>query len=152
MCAYTVKHLKNGILFHGVGKGTIPVYFAVEHKISLTIFILVIRSACCVSLLKRIKRKKTVNLRVRYHAPRLPNHCCHEQVTICFVELLVTSSNNKHLSGGMETQQRLAVELQNIPYCCQRYTGCPRRNELNFGRVFLMLNYTDITQNTYIQS
>jgi len=22
----------------------------------------------------------------------------------------------------------------------------------NFGRVFLMLNYTDITQNTYIQS
>ena len=32
------------------------------------------------------------------------------------------------------------------------YTGCPRRNGENFGRVFLMLNYTDITQNTYIQS
>jgi len=32
------------------------------------------------------------------------------------------------------------------------YTGCPRRNRQNFGRVFLMLNYTDITQNTYIQS
>jgi len=31
-------------------------------------------------------------------------------------------------------------------------TGCPRRNVKNFGRVFLMLNYTDITQNTYIQS
>jgi len=31
------------------------------------------------------------------------------------------------------------------------YTGCPRRNGQNFGRVFLMLNYTDITQNTYIQ-
>ena len=29
---------------------------------------------------------------------------------------------------------------------------CPRRNGPNFGRVFLMLNYTDITQNTYIQS
>ena len=28
------------------------------------------------------------------------------------------------------------------------YTGCPRRNGQNFGRVFLMLNYTDITQNT----
>jgi len=25
-------------------------------------------------------------------------------------------------------------------------------NGPNFGRVFLMLNYTDITQNTYIQS
>ena len=33
-----------------------------------------------------------------------------------------------------------------------RHTGCPRRNEQYFGRVFLMLNYTDITQNTYIQS
>ena len=31
-------------------------------------------------------------------------------------------------------------------------TGCPRRNGQNFGRVFLMLNYTDKTQNTYIQS
>ena len=28
------------------------------------------------------------------------------------------------------------------------YTGCPRRNVKYFGRVFLMLNYTDITQNT----
>ena len=32
------------------------------------------------------------------------------------------------------------------------YTGCPRRNGQNFGRVFLKFNYTDITQNTYIQS
>jgi len=32
------------------------------------------------------------------------------------------------------------------------YTGCPRRKGQNFRRVFLMLKYTDITQNTYIQS
>ena len=32
------------------------------------------------------------------------------------------------------------------------YTGCPRRNVPDFGRVFLMLNYTDITQNTYVRS
>ena len=32
------------------------------------------------------------------------------------------------------------------------YTECPRRNVPNFGRVFLMLNYTDITQNTCVQS
>jgi len=32
------------------------------------------------------------------------------------------------------------------------YTGCPRRNVPDFGRVFFMLNYTDITQNTYVQS
>jgi len=30
----------------------------------------------------------------------------------------------------------------------REYTGCPRRNVKYFGRVFLMLNYTDITQNT----
>jgi len=32
------------------------------------------------------------------------------------------------------------------------YTGCHRRNGPNFVRVFLMFDYTDITQNTYIQS
>jgi hypothetical protein len=31
------------------------------------------------------------------------------------------------------------------------YTGCNRRNVRDFGTVFLMLKYTDITQNTYIQ-
>jgi len=31
------------------------------------------------------------------------------------------------------------------------YTGCPRRNVPDFGRVFLMLKYTNITQNTYVQ-
>ena len=35
---------------------------------------------------------------------------------------------------------------------CILYTGCPRRNVPDFGRVFLMLKYTDITQNTYVQS
>jgi len=32
------------------------------------------------------------------------------------------------------------------------YTVCPKRNVADFGRVFLMLKYTDVTQNTYIQS
>ena len=32
------------------------------------------------------------------------------------------------------------------------YTGCPRKNVPDFGGMFLMLKYTDITQNTYIQS
>jgi len=32
------------------------------------------------------------------------------------------------------------------------YTGCPRRNVPDFGRVFLMLKYTDITQNASVQS
>jgi len=37
-------------------------------------------------------------------------------------------------------------------FCRTLYTGCLRRKGQNFGRVFLMLKYTDITQNTYIQS
>ena len=32
------------------------------------------------------------------------------------------------------------------------YTGCNRRNGPDFGRMFLMLNYTEKPQNTYIQS
>ena len=32
------------------------------------------------------------------------------------------------------------------------YTGCHRRNGPNFRRVFPMLNYTDITQKTYVPS
>jgi hypothetical protein len=40
----------------------------------------------------------------------------------------------------------------NCTVVCYVYTGCPGRNVKNFGRVFLMLKYTDITQNTYIQS
>jgi hypothetical protein len=32
------------------------------------------------------------------------------------------------------------------------YTGCSRRNGQNFRRVFLMLKYTNITQNTYVLS
>ena len=36
--------------------------------------------------------------------------------------------------------------------CIYIYAGCPRRNVQYFGRVFLRSNYTDITQNTYIQS
>jgi hypothetical protein len=33
-----------------------------------------------------------------------------------------------------------------------KLTGCPRWNVPDFGRVFLMLKYADITQNTYVQS
>jgi len=36
--------------------------------------------------------------------------------------------------------------------CVHIYTGCPRRNVPDFGRAFLMLKYTDRTQNTYVQS
>jgi glycine/serine hydroxymethyltransferase len=36
--------------------------------------------------------------------------------------------------------------------CIHIYTGCPRRNVSDFRRVFLMVKYTDITQNANVQS
>ena len=49
----------------------------------------------------------------------------------------------------MTGARAMSLELAAASYI---YTGCPRRNVPDFGRVFLMLKYTDITQNTYIQS
>jgi hypothetical protein len=45
-----------------------------------------------------------------------------------------------------------APGISAVLYICMLYTGCNRRNGPDFGRVFLMLKYTDITQNTYVQS
>ena len=47
---------------------------------------------------------------------------------------------------------KLVRLMLSIYWWIHRYTGCPRRNVPDFGRVFLMLKYTDITQNTYVQS
>jgi len=46
----------------------------------------------------------------------------------------------------MRNENSLYLDISRI------YTGCNRRNVPDFGRVFLMLYYTDITQNTYIQT
>ena len=46
----------------------------------------------------------------------------------------------------------MSLFIYKYAFNCSCYTGCPRRNGQNFGRVFLMLNYNDITQNTCIQS
>ena len=77
----------------------------------------------------------------------------------------ITSVSNVNTFYYNEIQQRtltqtVIIQSYNyIPYFSEKlweniliYTGCHRRNRPNFGRVFLMLNYTDITQNTYIQS
>ena len=44
------------------------------------------------------------------------------------------------------------MRVYNMQNIINIYTGCPTRNVQDFGGVFLMLKYTDITQNTYIQS
>ena len=47
---------------------------------------------------------------------------------------------------------RLNVDSRLLYIHIYIYTGYNRRNGPDFGRVFLRSNYTDITQNTYIQS
>jgi hypothetical protein len=57
---------------------------------------------------------------------------------------------------SLATVQKAAVRTTTGPVICAPvyilYTGCNRRNVPNFGRVFLMLNYTEKARNTYIQS
>ena len=56
------------------------------------------------------------------------------------------------LSGRMEMRSNNELRKLIKGEVIVKYTGCHRRNGPNFRRVFLMLNYTDITQNTYVPS
>jgi len=57
--------------------------------------------------------------------------------------------NIKNPFEPMHKYKILSCRMYGLKY---ENTECPRRNGQNVGRVFLMLKYTDITQNTYIQS
>ena len=70
---------------------------------------------------------------VHTHCSRLYSDLLHNLGTIC-----IPAQN--------------ILQMQKISIPLYIYTGCPRRNVPDFGRVFLMLNYTDITQDTYVQS
>jgi hypothetical protein len=63
-------------------------------------------------------------------------------------------NENHQLGTGFFVHHRIASAAQRAEFVSDSmsYTGCNRRNVPNFGRVFLMLNYTEKTQNTYIQS
>ena len=58
----------------------------------------------------------------------------------------------KYVSYGFPIVKFCNLGVHYDTPCIYVYTGYPRRNAPDFGRVFLMLKYTDITQNTYIQS
>jgi hypothetical protein len=63
--------------------------------------------------------------------------------------------NESHQLGtGFFVQQRITSAFKGVEFVSDRmsYTGCPTTNEGNFVRVFLMLNYTEITLTTYVQS
>ena len=57
-------------------------------------------------------------------------------------------TDSVYVYHNIEVRSRNHCSQGKATYC----TGCPRRNVPDFGRMFLMLKYTDITQNTYVQS
>ena len=84
------------------------------------------------------------------------HHCYFYTYITCFVALSCDQVGLTILSKPEFISKSLGQWLfycSNITLdaCCLIYTGCPRRNVPDFGRVFLMLKYTDITQNTYVQ-
>ena len=66
------------------------------------------------------------------------------------IDICISVSTQK--GGGDGTRSRLQNTGRVVRPVLEIHTGCSRRNVPKFGRVFLMLNYTDITQNIYIQS
>ena len=81
-------------------------------------------------------------------------HLCTSHLALSTTYVCVGS---QHIFIWLVAAARIQHKMDNIKQItfisvCNKYTECPRRNVPNFGRVFLMLNYTDITQNTYIQS
>jgi hypothetical protein len=68
--------------------------------------------------------------------PFTHTYICLYHILCCRFGLYIQNLNNNH------------YQITVTP----AYTECPRRKGPNFGRVFLRSNYTEITQNTYIQS
>ena len=74
--------------------------------------------------------------------------CDHEEGTVGFPECKPLSRSSANYADSDST---LRIIKYPQAWMCQ-YTGCNRRKGPDFGRVFLMLNYTEKPQNTYIQS
>jgi len=86
-------------------------------------------------------------------------HCYSRAFCIAFPELIrwlvyypFLTFTTSILCNLTNTTGMTLLKVDNITQLRSDYTECPRRNVPNFGRVFLRLKYTDITQNTYIQS
>jgi hypothetical protein len=76
--------------------------------------------------------------------------CCSYCICVLIV-IVVLTPWSRGLRCGSAAARLLGLRVR-IPRGAGTHTGCPRRNVPDFGRVFLVLKYTDITQNTYVQS
>jgi len=88
---------------------------------------------------------------IRVYDTSLPLHRSEWDICTCVSDCMTSKNTALFILTVMEVSNFTKVHFGKTVKSGV-YTGCPRRNGQNFGRVFLMLNYTDITQNTYIQS
>jgi len=70
-------------------------------------------------------------------------------ILVFWKTMLVPVISKKHFALIIQVSKPMNKDTASL--VARIYTGCPRRNGQNFGRVFLMLKYTDITKNTYVQ-
>ena len=103
----------------------------------------------------RVSKREKKKTQSSGRSSKLKNiYCCFESENLLVLqEPRKLSRYSKQVTDWMIRNTNLCrqgyVFAWTIPAA---YTGCNRRNVREFGRVFLMSNYTDITQNTYIQS
>ena len=73
---------------------------------------------------------------------------------VCGVKIVCVNSIREVPNGCQLVFGRVTCVFRydDISGGCFSIYRCPRRNVPEFGRVFLMLKYTDITQNTYVHS
>ena len=75
-------------------------------------------------------------------------------MTACLWELCWNKMNTSYFSNANTLNDRqcnvILYSQLHLHLTVYIYTGCPRGNVPDFGRTFLTLKYTDITQNTYI--
>jgi hypothetical protein len=86
---------------------------------------------------------------------RQQEHRMRDNVGIMDCELQIACKTDTSTSVSLLGVVHCCESRGKLPFLCNRvfsYTGCNRRNVQDFGRLFLRSNYTDITQNTYIQS
>jgi len=81
----------------------------------------------------------------------MPPHSTYWRSILIFSPSTHVSSKWSLSLGSLRGQLCIHMYIC-VSVCVCIIYRCHRRNGPNFGRVFLMLNYTDITQNTYVPS
>ena len=99
------------------------------------------------------KRSRTTEEVVRWAPRTLIDGFENRNISfICIFHCVFSNNNEVENTIYIYIHTHTYIYIYIYIYIYTHTYRCPRRNVPDFGRVFLMLKYTDITQNTYIQS